>query len=73
MDSPTQKPWLAIAILAVALLIWAGIFATGAFLELGADVPRHDYRKPLIVFGSMALFLTFWGVALWQLSRRRRK
>ena len=53
MDIETRKKWLPFAILAVALLLWAGMFALGAYLELGADKPRHDLRKPLIVMGFM--------------------
>ena len=71
MDQDTRKKWLPLAILAAALVVWAGLFALGAYLELGADQPRHDLRKPLIIFGSMAAFLVFWGLALWVRSRRQ--
>lgn len=70
MDTETRKKWLPLAILAGALLIWAGVFALGAYLEPSADKPVHDFRKPLIVMGSMAAFLTFWGIALWLRERR---
>jgi hypothetical protein len=56
--------------LAAALVVWAAIFALGAYLEWGADKPRHDFRKPLIILGTMAAFLAFWGLALWVRSRR---
>ena len=56
--------------LAAALMVWAAIFAVGAYLEWGADQPRHDLRKPLIILGTMAAFLAFWGLALWMRSRR---
>jgi hypothetical protein len=72
MTSPSSKPWFLIAILATALLVWAGLFGLGAYLNFGADEPRHDVRKPLIIVGSMATFLTFWGAALWLRSRRPR-
>jgi len=65
-----KKLWLPLAILAVALILWAALFAAGAYLEIGADKPRHDIRKPLIILGSMAAFLAFWGLALWLRSRR---
>jgi hypothetical protein len=71
MDIETRKKWLPIGILAVALLLWAGMFALGAYLEVGADQPRHDIRKPLIVMGFMGAFLAFWGMALWLRSRRK--
>jgi membrane protein DedA with SNARE-associated domain len=54
----------------VALLIWAGFFALGAYLQSGADLPRHDVRKPLIIMGTMAIFLSLWGLALWIRARR---
>jgi hypothetical protein len=52
-------------------LLWAGMFALGAYLEPGADRPTHDIRKPLIVMGFMGAFLAFWGTALWLRSRRK--
>lgn len=70
MASNLQKKWVPLAILAAALLVWAGIFAAGAYLEIGADRQRHDIRKPLIVMGSMVIFLSLWGLALWKRARR---
>ncbi len=70
MDSRTHKKWLPLAILAVALLLWAAMFAAGAYLQLGADQPQHDLRKPLIIMGAMATFLSLWGLALWNRTRR---
>jgi membrane protein DedA with SNARE-associated domain len=72
MERDTTKYWLPFAIFAIALVVWAGLFALGAYLEWGADQPRHDLRKPLIIFGSMAVFLSLWGVALWQRARRKQ-
>jgi hypothetical protein len=54
-------------------VIWAGLFAVGAYLNLGADRPSYDLRKPLIILGCMAGFLTFWGMALWMRARRGRR
>jgi membrane protein DedA with SNARE-associated domain len=71
MNFETHKKWLPFAILAVALLIWAGVFALGAYLEPSADLPVHDFRKPLIILGTMAAFLAFWGVALWRRAGRK--
>ncbi len=65
--------WLPFAVLAVALVIWASVFAAGAYLELGADSPRHDFRKPLIILGTMAIVLSLWGFALWNRARKRSK
>ncbi len=70
MNSPRPKIWLPLGVLAVALLLWAGMFAAGAYLELGADAPHHDLRKPLIIMASMAVFLSLWGLALWLRARR---
>jgi hypothetical protein len=70
MNTSRPKIWLPLGLLAAALLIWAGFFALGAYLQVGADLPRHDLRKPLIIMGSMAIFLSFWGLALWIRARR---
>jgi membrane protein DedA with SNARE-associated domain len=71
MDPETRKKWLPLAILAAALVVWAALFALGAYLEPSADQPRHDWRKPLIVMACMTAFLAFWGVALWRRSGRQ--
>jgi membrane protein DedA with SNARE-associated domain len=73
MNTPPRRPWLPFAVLAVALVIWAGLFALGAYLEWGADRPRHDVRKPLIILAAMAAFLGLWGLALWRHARKVRK
>ena len=70
MDAEVRKKWLPFAILAAALVVWAGAFALGAYLEPSADQPVRYVRKPLIIMGTMAAFLTFWGVALWRRTRR---
>ena len=70
MNPSRSKIWLPLGLLAAALLIWAGFFALGAYLQIGADQPRHDLRKPLIIMGTMAIFLSLWGIAL--LIRARR-
>jgi type VI protein secretion system component VasK len=70
MNSPSRKTWFPFALLAAALVAWAALFAAGAYLELGADQPQRDLRKPLIVMGTMAVFLFVWGLALWARSRR---
>jgi hypothetical protein len=70
MNASRRKIWLPLGLLAAALLVWAGFFALGAYLQIGTDQPRHDLRKPLIIMGSMAIFLSLWGLALWSRSRR---
>lgn len=70
MATDPRRNWLPLALIAVALAVWAGLFALGAYLQPGADHPRHDLRKALIVLGSMAAFLAVWGIALWRRSRR---
>jgi membrane protein DedA with SNARE-associated domain len=71
MDNESPKRWLPFVILAVALTAWAGMFALGAYLEPSADKPVHDIRKPLIIMGTMAVFLSLWGIALWWRNRRQ--
>ena len=73
MGIESRKKWLPLAILAAALVVWAGLFAIGAYLQLGDDNPQHDLRKPLIILGTMAAFLALWGVALAIRSRNQRK
>ena len=73
MDDSARRKWLPLAVLAGALLIWAGLFALGAYLALGADQPHRDIRKPLIIMGAMLSFLSFWGLALWLRKRRGPK
>jgi membrane protein DedA with SNARE-associated domain len=70
MNPSRPKIWLPLALLAAALVIWASFFALGAYLQISADLPRHDLRKPLIIMGSMAIFLSLWAVALWMRTRR---
>ncbi len=70
MNENTRKKWLPLGVLAVVLLIWAGLFALGAYLQIGADEPKHDLRKPLIIMSSMTIFLLLWGLALWARARR---
>jgi hypothetical protein len=69
MNKPRPKIWLPLGLLAAALLIWAGLFALGAYLQIGTDQPRHDLRKPLIIIGAMVTFLSLWGLALWLRAR----
>lgn len=70
MDDSARKKWLPLAVLAGALLVWAGLFAAGAYLALGTDQPHRDIRKPLIIMGFMMTFLSLWGLALWARARR---
>jgi membrane protein DedA with SNARE-associated domain len=72
MKQEPRQIWLPLAILGVALVLWAGMLALGAFLQMGADQPHHDWRRALIVVGCMAGFLGVWGLALWKRSRRER-
>jgi hypothetical protein len=72
MTPEQRKIWLPLAILAAALVAWAGMLALGAYLQPGADQPQHDWRRGAIVAGCMAGFLGIWGLALWMRSRRTR-
>jgi hypothetical protein len=71
MNDPQRKKWLPLAVLVGALVVWTSLLALGAFLNLGADKPQHDIRKPLAILGALGLFLAVWGLALWQRSRRK--
>ena|SRR5688572_14130199 len=67
-NQPTR--WLPLSILVGALVIWTTLLALGAYLEWGADQPRHDIRKPLWMLGTLTVFLAVWGLALWLRARR---
>ncbi len=71
-SNPSQNRFV-LVILGLALVVWAGLFALGAYLELGADRPRYDIRKPMVVLGTMALFLGAWGLLLWKRAGRFRR
>jgi membrane protein DedA with SNARE-associated domain len=71
MNFDWRKKWLPLAILAAALVVWAIMFAIGAYLEPGADRPHHDARKAFIILVTMGAFLAFWGIALWVRARRK--
>ena len=49
-----NNPWLPLAILAVALVLWAGLFAAGAYPGTWRRSAPPRLRKPLIIMGSMA-------------------
>jgi hypothetical protein len=73
MTADSRKKWLPLVLLSTALVVWAGLFAAGAYLEPAADQPQRDFRKPLIILGTMAAFLALWGLALGVRTLRRRK
>jgi hypothetical protein len=73
MDRNLRYQWLPLVILLLALVIWAGLFALGAYLELGADRPRRDFRKPLVVLATMSVFLGAWWLLLWKRAGRSRR
>lgn len=62
--TPTRK--LPLWGLMIALIIWTTVLAAGSFLY----GYREDFRKPLIVIGTMSLFLFVWLALLWFKSRR---
>ncbi|HEY4233309.1 MAG TPA: hypothetical protein VGM76_07770 [Lacipirellulaceae bacterium] len=72
MSNQPSRTWLPLTILGVALILWAGMLAIGAFLQMGADQPHHDWRRAAIVGGCMLGFLCIWSLALWGRSRRGR-
>jgi hypothetical protein len=71
MNDEQRKLWLPLLVLAGALVLWAGMLALGAFLQLGDEQSPRDLAKPLAVFGAMCVFLALWGWALWLRSRRK--
>jgi hypothetical protein len=73
MEKNRRSQWLPLMLLGLALVIWAGLFAVGAYLELGADSPRRDFRKPLVVLATMSVFLGVWWLLLWKRAGRYRR
>ena len=75
-DNGTTTPrgqWRLVGALALAVAIWGGLLALGAYLEPGADQPQRDPRKFWLVLGCVAGFLALWGGALWVRSRTKRR
>ncbi len=72
MNDQERKKWLPLAVLAAALVVWTALLALGAFLQLGAVRPRHDWTKSLAMLGVLWIFLAGWGLALWLRARRNR-
>ena len=62
---------MAICVATISYLAFGASLALGAFLQLGADHPRRELAKPLVLFGSMCVFLALWGWGLWLRSRRK--
>ena len=71
MNDDERQKWLPLAVLGGALVVWTGLLALGAYLQLGANQPRHDLRKPLAILAALGLFLGTWAIALWLRARRR--
>ncbi|MEX2171370.1 MAG: hypothetical protein WD851_18770 [Pirellulales bacterium] len=69
--------WWPLGLIAAGLLVWGALFALGAYLDLGSERPdensSRDWQKGLIVLGCTLGFLAFWGIALWNRSRRMRR
>lgn len=59
----------AIPAIMVAVLVWGGYLAVGAFIN-GEQATYRPALKALILAGSFLLFLGFWAVMLY--ARRRR-
>jgi hypothetical protein len=48
-------------VLTLALLAWGGYHAVGAYFGgFGNENLQHDFRRSLVVFGFMVLFLGGW-------------
>src|SRR5690242_2297543 len=68
----SNKRWLPFGLLAGALVLWAALFAAGAYFDVSADNPRYDIRKPLIILACMTTFLGLWALAIWLRFGRNR-
>jgi hypothetical protein len=66
-----KKRWPFLLIAAV-LLAWAGYLALGAALNERPG-ERYALLKPLIILGSMAIFLAFWWLVFAVSAKRRSR
>lgn len=56
-----------IAIIMVAVMVWGGVLAVGAYLGGGRLVP--DFRRGMIVLAAPLAFLGIWLVLLFRRGR----
>ena len=54
----------------ILMLVFATVLAWGTYLAVGAYLYNNDPRRGLIVMGSFAFFLAFWGAMLGLRARR---
>ena len=67
-DNEWAKKWGVLLLIVLALIVWCSVHAIGAYRA--EEDPAKAVLKSLIIFGCLAGFLGFWGMAL--LMRRRR-
>ena len=66
--------WLPLVILAAALVIWAGLFALGAYLELERRPAATRLPQAAGRFGhDGGVSLALWGLVLWKRAGRSRR
>ena len=62
-----RRQWLGIMVIMLALVLWAVVHAWGAYQS---QQGKLAVLKGLLVLGSMAIFLAFWGALLWLRQRK---
>ena len=68
-----QRPWIPLALIAGALVVWGLLLAWGSYLAPAGDNPGHDRRKLWVVAATTGGFLAMWAVAFWMGRRRLRR
>lgn len=66
-SSMEQQRGRGVTILFGGLIVWTAVIAVGTFWT---DTST-DFRRSLIVVGTMGTFLGVWAIALWQRKNRR--
>ena len=63
-SKPVGSASRGVLVIVSALMVWAVVLAIGVFLN------SDSYLKASLVLGSMAFFLSVWGVAIWLKKNR---
>ncbi len=63
-STPVGSASRGVLVIVSALMMWAVVLAIGVFLN------SDSYLKASLVLGSMAFFLSVWGVAIWLKKNR---
>jgi hypothetical protein len=64
-SDPAKLQKTVLAVLTVMLLGWGAYHAGGAYFGgFGGENLQHDFRRSLVVFACMAVFLAIWWLLI---------